>query len=372
MRANLFRSGTASIIYEKRQKGKDIILKTTRVDPLIIDELLYPLTALVKLTNSNATLLISDSNQNISSMRTNHKYAVTDLEQNYIKSNHKRGQKGQPKLIVGSSQQVINHLRRDALNLDHIGNVVVDALNYQNAAAFSAHVIFVFQKFNVLPPTLLIAEDNIEQLRDIIDYLRSPVEIERIEIENKNNNKGVFQMNKADFSHISKDKRSASRIQGIVRKMVIDESPEELDEYRKLIRRNVSIFRRSYLTGYLFKILVDKDSKRGSPIKNKRSQPKDTRSHHRVSRNFPSSNIENNIRCLYINVGKIHGLTETALNEMVANTQTVDKDEIASYAILDRFTFINVPGNKADKLIHALNTIGRFGEKKMTTSYSHR
>ncbi len=370
MSANLFRSGTASMIYEKRQKGKDIILKTTRVDPLIIDELLYPLTTLVKPTNTSATLLISDSNQNVSSMRTNHKYAITDLEQNYIKPNYRSGQKGQPKLIVGSSQQVINHLRRDNLNLNHIGNVVVDALNYQNATAFSAHVIFVFQKFNVLPPTLLIAEDNIEQLKDIIDHLRSPVEIERIERENKN--KGVFQMNKTDFSHISKNKRSASRIQEIVRKMVIDESPEELDEYRKLIRRNVSIFRRSYLTGYLFKVFVEKDSKPGSSTKNKRSRSKDTHSHHRVSRNFPASDLENNIRCLYINVGKIHGLTESALNELVISTKTIDKSEIESYSILDRFTFINVPGSKADKLIHALNTIGRFGEKKMTTSYSHR
>ena len=370
---NVDLSDTLTMIHEKRQKSKDIILKTNAINSVLIEQLLTPLVS--DSSAGDAILLISDSDKDISDMHMrNHarrrNYSLIDLARRHV-SLHPRRKERQPYLIVGNSQQVIDHLRRDNLNLNKVRNVVIDALNYQSAAAFSAHVSFVFQKFNVIPPTLVVANGNVGALKDILTYLRNPIEIEKKE-------KGETKMNKTDFSHISKDKRSASRIQGLVKKMVSGESPEELDEYRKLIRRNVSITRRSYLAGYLFKILTEKGSlrnyfsKQTKQTKQTKSQSKNSHSHHRVSRTYPSSDAANNVRCLYMNVGKIHGLTEETLNELVVGTNTVDKDEVESFSILDRFCFINVPVNKAEKLIHALNDIGHFGDKRMTVSYSHR
>ena len=369
---------TTSILHAKQQKGKDIILKTDNTRPALINDILLSLKAAAG-SPERGVLFISDSVSNIENLQNTRHYSVINLNRRDISVEQKHTRRSQSTLITGSSQQVIDHLRRDNLNLQQIRNVVIDAFNYESSAAFNAHVSFVFQKFSTLPPTVVVAKTKSDDLKEILGYLRNPIEIE-------NKEKGEIHMNKSESSRISRDKRKANRIQGIVKKMIVSESPEDLDEYRTLVRRNVSIFKRSYLAGYLFKILVEKDSSRMGSSRNapsrgsssrsvprvKKTRSESAHSHHRMSKSFPTSDPDNNIRCLYVNVGKIHGLTEESLNELLEKTSVLGKDGVESYSILDRFSFINVPNDKADKLIHELNAVGYYGKKKMSVTYSHR
>ena len=205
-------------------------------------------------------------------------------------------------------------------------------------------------------------------------------------------------MKKNNYAAIVTDTRNRESIRAMVKNMVYEGNPQELDAYRKLVKSNVSIFRRTYLTGYLFKLLAEnkgsqpthysrsRDNRRtrdsrgmhsstrdGYSRRNERSGV-DSRSGRRDSRDdapgVPS--VIDGVTSLHINCGRLHGVMETDLKGCLDSHVNADViTGIKNIRVYDRYLFIYIAEEHAAAVIQALNGV-TLSNRRMTVSYSKK
>ena len=205
-------------------------------------------------------------------------------------------------------------------------------------------------------------------------------------------------MKKNNYAAIVKDTRNRESIRAMVKNMVYEGNPQELDAYRKLVKNNVSIFRRTYLTGYLFKLLVENKGSQGAPYSRSRDsrRTRDGRGTHSSTRDGYSRRGERSgidlrggrrapreeapsvpsvidgVTSLHINCGRLHGVMETDLKECLDSHVSTDViTGIKNIRVYDRYLFIYIAEEHADTVIQALNGV-TLSNRRMSVSYSKK
>ncbi len=107
---------------------------------------------------------------------------------------------------------------------------------------------------------------------------------------------------------------------------------DELNAYRKVFRKNVSFFHRSYVAAYLLKNL-----KAGS------IRPGIRRS------------TRTDLVTLFVGIGKSRRVYPKDLVGLILDTTSTQKDDIGSIKILDNYSFVEVSPEHADNIIATLN-----------------
>lgn len=213
-------------------------------------------------------------------------------------------------------------------------------------------------------------------------------------------------MSKSNYKNISHDKQHAESIRTMVRSVVFEEDPRELDAYRKLIRKNVSIFRRTYLAAYLFKLLQetgrgsvktsrnvgrndrnrsrrDHEGDRGRREREGGRDSRGSRNESRPRRSESSSrrereprnttpHVQDGIVSLHINCGRMHRLTEDDLRSLISSevSQAVT-DSIQDVRVYDKYTFVYLSEENAEAIISKLTGLNKF-DRDLTVSYSKK
>ena len=115
--------------------------------------------------------------------------------------------------------------------------------------------------------------------------------------------------------------------------------------YKKLFKKNVPMHLRSYFTAFLLKEYLGK-SKRKS-----------------IKRDGEKS--------LFINIGKNRRVYPSDLIQLISKTAEIEKDCIGNIKILDNYSFVNVSGNEAEKIVSVLDSTEYRG-RKLTVNFAKK
>jgi ATP-dependent RNA helicase DeaD len=129
---------------------------------------------------------------------------------------------------------------------------------------------------------------------------------------------------------------------GIVKKIKQEENPLELEYYKKLVKKNVSLFDRSYLMAYFIRNAL------------KKIQPKKA-----------------DQTTLFVSVGKNRGVFRQDLVKLFTGAVKLSEDELGEIKILESYSFVDLPAEYAQKAIAALNN-SEFKGRKITVNYSRK
>jgi hypothetical protein len=165
--------------------------------------------------------------------------------------------------------------------------------------------------------------------------------------------------------------RLRKRIQEALGKIYTEVDPTLLNKYRKVIKKEVSFFRRSYLTAYL---LMEQEQ-RGGPSarkpfgdgsRNEREDRRDRENRPRRTGNpaddgprrtdpngYPLAD-EDSVR-LFFSVGRSRRVFPREILGLVISKTSVSRDDVGAIRILDNYSFVQVRNTVADEIIEALN-----------------
>jgi hypothetical protein len=133
-------------------------------------------------------------------------------------------------------------------------------------------------------------------------------------------------------------------------KIHTEADPELLNAYRSLIRREVSLFKRSYLSAYLLMLFEGRHSPQRRPGKQgKRGAPGDNRVEYPLA--------EEESARLFISIGRNRKVFPREILGLINAKTAVPREDIGTIRILDNYSFVQVRTGSADKIIEALNGI---------------
>jgi RNA recognition motif-containing protein len=146
-------------------------------------------------------------------------------------------------------------------------------------------------------------------------------------------------------SQINKEKIK-QELASMLSRIKTKEDPHLLNEYRALFKREISLFRRSWVTAYLL-MLFDQ----GAPGRNRPRKAAGERSGD--SQRFPLSEAES--RRLFISVGRNRRVFPREILGLINAKTAVAREDIGSIRILDNYSFVQVRDTAAEQIIEALN-----------------
>lgn len=181
----------------------------------------------------------------------------------------------------------------------------------------------------------------------------------------------------------------AGKIQMLVAKLNIDSNPEELETLKKTIKKNVPFHRRGYFAAYLLReLLASGEKKVASKPKAQPSPAKPQAAAETVKekpqrakkaplertqevREQEEQNIPEGARTLYLNIGKMRRLYAKELAQIVQDQLGITKEDIYSIRVHDKYSFITLNQEHAEKAIEKLNGMDIRG-RIASVSYSNK
>ncbi len=115
--------------------------------------------------------------------------------------------------------------------------------------------------------------------------------------------------------------------------------------YKKLIKKNVSLPMRSYLTAFLLMEYLGKPKRRNTKKPGEKS--------------------------LFINIGKNRRVYPSDLIQLISKTVEIDKENIGNIKILDNYSFVNVAEAVADKIVSELDS-REYRGRKLTVNFARK
>ena len=150
-------------------------------------------------------------------------------------------------------------------------------------------------------------------------------------------------------------------IQVLSGKTKADPNPDELESLKKLIKKNVPFMLRGYFTAYLLREILQantpKRATRSTAQKGSRSESQGAPQKEAV--NAPKARVERPLpegaRTLYLNIGKMKRLYTKELSQILQDELSIERDDIYSIRIHDKYSFISMSEPNCEKAIATLN-----------------
>jgi hypothetical protein len=166
------------------------------------------------------------------------------------------------------------------------------------------------------------------------------------------------------------DKEKAGKnLKVILDKAQNDADLELLGEYRKLYKKEISFFRRSWAAAWLFMYYDQKEfpnlrsSIEKKPFKKENAEPSD------VSTDVEVNLSEEESKKLFFSIGKNRHLFPREVIMFICSKTTVPREDIGSIRILDNYSFVQVRDTRANEIIEALNGL-KFRGRTLTVNYA--
>jgi ATP-dependent RNA helicase DeaD len=128
----------------------------------------------------------------------------------------------------------------------------------------------------------------------------------------------------------------------VVKKIKQEENPLELEYYKKIVKKNVSLFDRSYLMAYFVRNALKK---------------------------LPAKKA--NFTTLFVSVGKNRRIFRRDLIKLFAAALNLKEADIGEVKILENYSFIDIPATYAVKAIDRLNNTD-FKGRRITVNFSRK
>jgi hypothetical protein len=166
------------------------------------------------------------------------------------------------------------------------------------------------------------------------------------------------------------DKEKAGKnLKVILDKVHNDADLELLGEYRKLYKKEISLFRRSWAAAWLFMYYDQRESPNfRSPVEKKPFKKENTGSPD-VSTYVEVNLSEEESKKLFFSIGKNRHLFPREVIMFICSKTTVPREDIGSIRILDNYSFVQVRDTRANEIIEALNGL-KFRGRTLTVNYA--
>ena len=147
------------------------------------------------------------------------------------------------------------------------------------------------------------------------------------------------------------------RIKELVEEMKLYNNPQELEDMRKLMRKNVPLMMRGYLLAYLY-VKSSSNGKTARPAREQRAdraeRPERTNGNpDRSERKQPKPGLENAVS-FYINVGKASKGSAHEMVDFICEKTGLSSEDILSVAYKQNYSFVYITRDKAEGVIEAV------------------
>jgi len=264
-----------------------------------------------------------------------------------------------PDVIVATPERLIDFQRRDSIDHSGLRLVVIDEPGAANAGSFNADIQFIYSKVRSVPLTCVVTPAFHPELSELELILSRSRRIPGSQWQPRTSYDHDTQYGADRANHHQQERAVMSRhgsidetalkaqVDEILRQILEDEDPEELNAYRKLVKKYVPFSRRGYFTAYLFKYA-------GS------EKPKGRKN---------SSNGD--YTSIFVGVGKNRKVFPKDLIQLFSDVDGVTSEDIGQIKILDNYSFLEITPTKAQPAIDTLN--GReFRGRRLTVNFARK
>lgn len=131
-------------------------------------------------------------------------------------------------------------------------------------------------------------------------------------------------------------------IANMLHSIKVDEDPEVLNAYRKMVRKHVPFFMRSYFSAYLLK-------QSGAKL------PGGTENRPRRKKGAEKAGETPDMKTLFVSIGKNRRVYPKDLVQLFRSTLNLEKEEVGAVKVLDNYSFVEISSTRADDAISRLD-----------------
>ena len=148
--------------------------------------------------------------------------------------------------------------------------------------------------------------------------------------------------------------KAVKRLADVVNKMHTETDLALLNEYRKIFKKEISLFRRSWAAAWLFMYYnQDKNiNTAGSSGEKSKTTGKNAK-----NINTEITLNESESKKLFISIGKNRRLFPRELITFIISKSKVGREDIGSIRVMDTYSFVQIRDEKADDVIKSLNGV---------------
>jgi hypothetical protein len=282
-----------------------------------------------------------------------------------------------PDMVIGTTQRIIDHIRRDNLDLSRARLCVVDEPDEDEAGHFNADLEYIFSKIAATPQSVVFVSEPGEQADAVMGLIRRPAIVDLTELGAQSRNgeskehstpQESAPVYDQDYKHLFSDDELKDWIKSLLEEIHDEEDPDEMDAYRKIIKKHVPMFRRGYFAAYLLKQLRDKEgggrpSRSGGKSGGRRSGG--------GSSGGGGAEAKEGYKTMFVGVGKNRKVFPRDLIQLFSNVDGITGSDIGQIKILDNYSFVEVADDKAESAISELNG-KEYRGRKLNVNYARK
>jgi hypothetical protein len=256
-----------------------------------------------------------------------------------------------PDLIVATPERLIDHIRRENVDVAKVYRVVIEEAS-EDPAGFYTDVQYILSKIRKHPHIILFTSDPAGVPGSVTAILRRPSSLRLLEEEENHMGKNEYIENSDELK---------KQIEQILHDIHNEEDPLELNAYKRFYKKHVPLWRRAYFTAYLLKYFGGQGSGGGR------------RSSRRSGRQSDNGNSSSNgdMTSVFIGIGKNRRVFPRDLVALFTEVEGITGDDIGQIKILDNYSFMEIKEERAKTAIDAVN--GReFRGRKLNVNYARR
>jgi superfamily II DNA/RNA helicase len=246
-----------------------------------------------------------------------------------------------PDIIIGTPQRIIDHIRRENIDLSYIERTIITAPNDLEEDGFDHDIDFIFSKIPGNNQKLFYAETN-DSVELIEAMVKKPLIVAMDQKQTQEKTAMKSKENTVD------EKEVESKITDLIRIIKEEENPDILNSYRKLFKKYTPFAMRGYLSAYL---LLHAGKQQSRPSRHSSTDPDKT--------------------SLFISVGKNRRVYPKDLVKLFQSRLNLDQSDIGPVKVLESYSFMEISKVHADKAIEAVNGT-EFKGRKLTVNHARK
>ena len=271
-----------------------------------------------------------------------------------------------PDIIVTTPTRLIDHIRRDSVDLSGVSTVAIDVPIGENIEQFSGDLHFVYTKLGRRPVTVALVSDLGQEFDLLEDLLRHPTTVPDSGWTTPESPLPPSPQQERIMQDLPFEPEKLKNLIGdITHAIHHDEDPIELTKVRKYVRKYTNVFNRGYILAYLLKQSMDGG---GSRAPRRKQQSSEKKSAEKKSRDEQSSPDKQSI---FVSIGRSKRVRSRDLVTFFTSSGALGEGDLGQVKVLDNYSFVEVAADKAQAAIEELNGQELRG-RKLTVNFARR
>ncbi len=248
-----------------------------------------------------------------------------------------------PDIVIGTPSRIIDHIRRENINLSFIETVVIDTHLNLEETGFNQDLVFIFSKMPERHQNIFYT-DNIDSVSLIEPMTKNPVIIDMGEDHLQENSLMKSKEEMVNYAEVE------NSIKSFIKTIVENEDPDQLNIYKKLFKKYTPLSKRGYLSAYLLKEACEG------------SMPK---------RSYQKKQIDPDKTTLFISIGKNRRVFPKDLARLFQSRLDLEPSDIGAIKVLESYSFMDISKEHAERAIELLNE-EEFKGRKLTVNHARK